>query len=178
MAMRVPTIVMMDVQFTATAGANCLGPYAAADADTEDVQTRAMFLVPPPYTKFVMQRQSFTPHQLWSDLVSLIITNRCAADCGLFLNWAHVACTYRPPGQGNVDPEPPATSIITLIPPIANQTLHACVWDWVSANLPTLQQCAGSVTTAYEASLNLLATEFRERREAEDRQATVAAALK
>ena len=125
--MRVPTITMMDVQFTAAAGADCLGPYAAANANMEDVQTWAMFPVPPPCTKFVMQRQSFTPHQLWSDLVSLIITNGCVADCGLFLHWAHVACTYRPPGQGNVDPEPPATSIVTLILPIANQTLQACV---------------------------------------------------
>ena len=169
MAMRVPTIMMMDAQFTAAASADCLGPYAAADSNMEDVQTWAMFLVPMPYTEFVMQRQSFTPCQLWSDLVSLIIADGCTADCGLFLNWAHVACTYCPPGQGNVDPEPPATSIITLIPPMANQTLQAHVWDWVSANLPTLQQRAGSVMTAYEASLNLLATEFRERREAEDR---------
>ena len=170
MATRVPTIMTMDAQFTAAASADCLGPYAVTDANTEDVQTRAMFPVPPPYTKFfVMQRQSFTPRQLWSDLVSLIITDRRAADCGLFLNWAHGACTYRPPGQGNVDPEPPATSIVTLIPPMANRTLQARVWDWVLANLPTLQQRAGSVMTAYEASLNLLATEFRERREAEDR---------
>ena len=160
---------MMDAQFTAAAGADCLGPYAAADADMEDVQTRAMFLVPLPYTKFVMQRQSFTPRQLWSDLVSLIIANGRAADCGLFLNWAHVACTYHPPGQGNVDPEPPANSIVTLIPPIADRALQARVWDWVSADLPTLRQRASSVMTAYEASLNLLATEFRERREAEDR---------
>ena len=137
-----------------------------------------MFPVPPPYAKFVMQRQTFMPHQMWSDLVSLIITNGCVADCSLFINWACVACTYCPVGQGNVNPEPPAMSIVTLTSPIMDQMLQAHMWDWISSDLPMLQQHAGSVTTAYKASLNLLAMEFHERKEANEQHAMVASVPK
>ena len=92
MQMCVPMTATMDTQFTAATGANCVGPYEVADANTEEVQTRAMFPVSSPYTEFVMQRQMFTPHQMWMDLVSLIIANGHVVDCSLFINWAHAAC--------------------------------------------------------------------------------------
>ena len=91
---RVPTVAAMEAQFIAAMGADCVGPYAAGDANTEELQTWLMFPVPPLYAEFVMQWQTFMPRQLWSDLVLLVIADGHAADCSLLINWAHVACTY------------------------------------------------------------------------------------
>ena len=90
----VPTVAAMEAQFVAATGADCAGPYAAGDADTEELQTWLIFPVPPPYVEFVMQWQMFTPRQLWSDLVSLVIADGRAADCSLQIDLACVACNY------------------------------------------------------------------------------------
>ena len=135
------TVAIMEAQFDAAAGADCVGPYAAGDADTEELQTRLMFPVLPPYAEFVMQWQTFTPRQLWSDLVSLVIADGRAADCSLLINWAHVACTYQPAAQANAVPQQPATSAVVLTTPVADHPLQARVWEWLSSDLPTLTAC-------------------------------------
>jgi hypothetical protein len=95
---RVPTLVAMDAAWTAALAADPdavgLGPYTAADADAESVNTRFVSGIPNQYVELVMTHQGCTPHEFWETVIGQIRVDGHEGDCSALVNWARVACSF------------------------------------------------------------------------------------
>lgn len=173
---RVATAATMDNQWTAAAGADCVGPFTAADADTEDKVVRNSIVVPPVYIAHVMERFEWTPHALWDRLYPLLVADNRVVDCAPLLDWLRVACTYRPPAAGAQVPDLPAVHGLALTAPVTDASLQRRAWEKVVSMLPSLQERTGSATVAYTDALAALQTEFAAQRQDQAARAAAAAA--
>jgi hypothetical protein len=91
---RVPTVATMGAQWTAVAGADCVGPFTVADADTEEKQACNVMVVPPEYVPIVMAHQSMTPQEMWNLLNPQVVADNQQVSCAPVIDWLLVACTY------------------------------------------------------------------------------------
>ena len=71
-----------------------LGPYTAADADAEAVNTRFVSGIPNQYVELVMSNQGCTPHTFWELVVGQIRADGNEGACSALVNWARVACSF------------------------------------------------------------------------------------
>ena len=94
----VPTLAAMDAAWTAALAADPdavgLGPYTAADADAEAVNTRFVSGIPNQYVELVMSNQGCTPHTFWELVVGQIRADGNEGACSALVNWARVACSF------------------------------------------------------------------------------------
>lgn len=175
---RVPTVATMGDQWNAAAGADCVGPFTAADADTEEKQTRNVMVVPPAYAPLAMANPWTTPQQMWDSLYPQIVADNNEVACAPLVSWLQVACTYRPAVGGAPDPEPPAVHGLALAPPIADADLQARTWEKTTALLPSLQDRTGPAATAYTTAITTLQQEFAAQRQDQAARAAAATAPK
>jgi hypothetical protein len=94
----VPTLTAMDAAWTATLAADPnavgLGPYTAADADTEPVDTRFVSGIPNQYVELVMTNQGCSPRVFWELVIGQIQADGQEGDCSALVSWARVACSF------------------------------------------------------------------------------------
>lgn len=175
---RVPTADTMDDQWNAAAGADCIGPFTAVDAGTEEIQTRNVMVVPPAYVPLVMRNLLTTPRQMWNILYAQIVADNNEVPCAPLVNWLRAACTYRPPAAGAQGPEPPAVHGLPLVPPIADEHLQRRTWEKTVSILPSLQERTGTAAVAYTTTLAALQQEFAAQRQDQAARAAAASAPK
>ena len=159
-AVQVPTVATVAAQWTAAAGADCLGPFNPGDADTEAVRTRFLCPVPQAYAYQVLRRQVYTPQEFWTDVVQLLIADGRQVGCQTLVDWARVAGTY----QVGAGPNLPASHRAAPAAPASDQALLTRVWSWVISDLPALSNRAGTVAGAVATSMANLQTEFAQQR--------------
>lgn len=175
---RVPTAATMEDQWNTAAGADCVGPFTAADANTEDKQTRNVMVVPPAYVPLVMANPTMTPQQMWNMLYAQIVADNNEVACAPLLTWLQVASTYRPQAAGALNPEPPAVHGLPLVPPIADAILQERTWEKTTSILPSLRERTGTAAMAYTTTLMALQQEFAAQRRDQAARAAAASAPK
>jgi len=156
----VPTVATVAAQWTAAAGADCLGPYNLGDADTEAVRTRFLCPVPQAYASQVIRRQEYSPRGFWTDVIQLLIADGRQLGCQALVDWARVASTY----QVGAGPTLPASHRVAPTAPASDQALLTRVWSWVVSDLPALSNRAGTAAGAVAMSMASLHTEFAQQR--------------
>jgi hypothetical protein len=159
----VPMMADMDHQWTAAAGSDCVGPYAVGTPNTEEIRTRFLVPVPAAYTRLVMAHQVFTPRELWTDLVHLILADGQGAPCAPLIDWARVAATYRQ-ATGADPQDPPASVLPTLRAPVADAGLNRRLWSWITSDLPSLANRTGTTNTLIATTLQAFQNEFAQQR--------------
>lgn len=168
------TAAAMDQAWTANAGGDCLGPYAAGDADTHDRRARFFMPVPHAYVNHVMRRTAHTPEQFWREVIGQIRADNNVASCQPLIDWAIVSSVYQA-GVNAGAPNAPATAIDPLPAPTTDEILRARTWSWLSADLPALATRTGTVAMAVTDVVRELRADFADRRR-EDAAARITAA--
>lgn len=157
---RVPTVATMEAQWTAAAGADCVGPYAAAAPDTEEVTTRRMMAVPPAYVSNVIRHGQYTCRQLWTDLITQLQADNRLVSCQQLVDWARVASTYNQPAAAGGDPGMPSVHGTVLTPIIVDEDLQRIAWRRLTGLMPNLDQRTGTNTARMTQALNQMTNEF------------------
>jgi len=175
-AVRVPAPEQVTAAWTAANGADCLGPFDAAAADTVEARTRMMMPIPPDYAPQAVIRGVYTLQQFRTDMIDLIIADGREVACAPLITWSTVSSTFRP-ADANGNPQPPATHI-TLETPRSDATLRDRSWQWVCTSLPSLRERGGTATQAFTATMSAMTQEFQQRRTEERDRADAASAPK
>jgi len=117
-ATRVPTLPEMGNMIAGMDPAdNLLGPYAADDAGTEEVLTRHLVLVPPPYVPIVIHG-GLTARELWAQLGGAIVADGNEAMCAPLLTHLRVLLTDGGNGSSSVES-------MALAPTLGDEQLEA-----------------------------------------------------
>jgi hypothetical protein len=137
---RVPDVAAMDAMWIAAdaggAPVTLLGPYVGADPDTRQLRARNAIRVRHKYVPLVLGN-SFTPRQLWDQLVVPIFAAGEDAELEHLVNWCCVTCTHTT--DANNQPGAPATMLVNgLIRREPDANLQRHIRDRVFMDLPAV----------------------------------------
>ena len=159
---RVPSAALIDNAYGADPNANILGPFDAADADTEVIRVRRTCYVPPPYVSLFLANQ-FTPREAWMNVRGQIVNDGREADCATLINFLRCAITRSAAGAApTLAQTPPTAPLADELLLTARRQILERDFPALNTNLPTMQQ------NAIAGQLSLLVDENREARRAED----------
>ena len=117
-------------------GTPCMGPFDEDDDDMTAVTTRRFMPVPYAYVH-LMHDRVLSPRQAWL-IAEQIIADGRAADCEVFINFLHAACTYRAPAAAG---DPLVSTVALTAPPVVplvDGGLRRQLWNWLIIDLPAL----------------------------------------
>ena len=93
---RVPSAEYINEYFSNHPAAEFVGPFAADEANTEEIQTRFSMYLPTFLAPHFLNVQGVTPRRFWEVAMPLLQAENKIDECDLFIDWMRVSLTVTP----------------------------------------------------------------------------------
>eukprot|EP00978_Attheya_sp_CCMP212_P016149 scaffold42043_cov73-Attheya_sp.AAC.1 len=141
----------------AAGGTNLLGPFTAADADTEQVRTRYALPLGARLAHLCLGRK-LTPLEFWNTVIRA--DPALLASCGHVLDWGRVALTLHNGNGETRSMQPAAPIIIAIDAPLLNYRMFL-----VRRDLPGLRPGTGDPMQQVAAAMGVFSAEAAAQRQ-------------